>query len=138
MFCPQGTKAYQTFEEIPLVDVTNLTSPSVEACKAVADNVANACVEVGYFYAQNHDLPQDVIDEIFAAIKEFLNQPNEERMKAHIHKKVEFRGFESLFETKLDSKTSGDMKESFPMGLDKTDLAQGLLFPALTGKSVNN
>lgn len=26
-------------------------------------------------------------------------------MKGHIHKKVGFRGFESLFETKLDSKT---------------------------------
>jgi isopenicillin N synthase-like dioxygenase len=135
----RGTKAHHTFNEIPLVDVTDITSPSFEARKAVANNVAKACAEVGFFYAQNHDVPQDVIDEIFAAIKEFFDQPNEAKMEVHIHKKVGFRGFEPLFETKLDSKTRGDMKESFLMGPDKTDPAQELPFPPLTGQeSVNN
>ncbi|KAI7969649.1 hypothetical protein EIK77_000896 [Talaromyces pinophilus] len=129
----RGSKAYQTFEEIPLVDVTDITSPSFEGRKAVADKVAKPCAEVGFFYAQSHDVPQDIIDEIFAAIKEFFDQPNEEKMKVHIHKKVRFRGFEPPFEIKLDSKTRGDMKESFLMVPDKTDAAQDLPFPAHTG-----
>ncbi|KAF3389880.1 Isopenicillin N synthase [Talaromyces pinophilus] len=116
----RGSKAYQTFEEITLVDVTDITSPSFEGRTAVADKVAKPCAEVGFFYARSHDVPQDVIDEIFAAIKEFFDQPNEEKMTVHIHKK-----------------NRGDMKASFLMGPDKTDAAQELPFLAHTGESVN-
>lgn len=55
-------------------------------------------------------------------------------MKGHIHKKVGFRGFESLFETKLDSKTRGDMKGSFLMGPEKNDPVQELPFSPFTGQ----
>ncbi|KKK13989.1 hypothetical protein ARAM_000219 [Aspergillus rambellii] len=135
----RGGKGHETFNEIPLVDVTNITSPSFEARKAVADKVAKACTDVGFFYAQNHDVPQEIIDEIFAAIKEFFAQPHESKMEVHIHKKIGFRGFEPLFETKLDAKTRGDMKESFLMGPDKSDPDQELPFPPLTDQpSVNN
>ena len=119
--------------------MTDMASSSLAARQAVADKVGKACSDVGFFYAQNHPVPQDVIDEAFEASKEFFSQPEEVKMENHIHKVPNFRGFEPLFETKLDPKTRGDMKESFLIGPDETDGSLNLPFPPVTGKPpVNN
>lgn len=100
--------------------------------------MGKACRDVGFFYAQNHAVPQDVIDEAFEVVGKFFNQPLEIKMKNHIHKTSNFRGFEPLFETKLDPKSRGDMKESFLVGPDKTDANQPLPFPAVTNEPSSN
>lgn len=71
------------------MDVANLTSPFFKERKTVAEQGGQGPAPRLNSYAQSHDVPQDIINEIFAAIKEFFDQPNEEKMKAHIHKKVD-------------------------------------------------
>ncbi|KAM3068857.1 hypothetical protein ACMFMG_011019 [Clarireedia jacksonii] len=134
----RGPKAHETFDSIPLVDVRNMTSSSFEERNAVAKEIGRVCSEVGFFYAQNHPVPQDVIDEAFEVIAEFFSQPEEVKAECHIHKTQNYRGFEPLFETKLDPKSRGDMKESFLIGPDETDPDQNLPFPPVTGKPSPN
>ena len=48
-----GVDAKKTFDSIPTVDVANIFSPDLEVRRAIAQNVAKACEEVGFFYAVN-------------------------------------------------------------------------------------
>ena len=118
--------------------MTDMGSSSLAARQAVADKVAKACSDVGFFYAQNHPVPQNIIDKTFEAIARYFAQPEKVKMENHIHQRPDFRGFEPLFETKLDPKTRGDMKESFLAGFDETDGSQNLPFPPVTDKRPRN
>lgn len=133
-----GSNAYKTFDEIPLVDMTNLASSFIEERKAVAAEVIKVCSEVGFFYAQNHPVPQEVIDETFEALAKFFSQPNEVLAESHTKKTNNFRGFEQLFETKYDTKTRGDMRESFLIRANETDGDQDLPFSPDTDKPSAN
>ena len=134
----RGADAFDTFDEIPLVDMRDMTSPDLAKRQAVADKVGKACHEVGFFYAQHHPVPQDVLDRTFDAVANYFALPEEEKLKNHIHKVSNMRGFEPMFETRHDPKTKGDRKESFLAGYDETDENQDLPFPAVKGKPSGN
>lgn len=121
--------------------MTDMASPSLAARQAVADKVAKACSDVGFFYAQNHPVPQEIIDETFEAIVQYFSQPEEVKMENHTHKRTlgsGRQGYEPLFETKYDPKSRGNMKESFIAGFDETDGSQNLPFPPVTEKPSRN
>lgn len=134
----KGADAHETFNELPLIDMTDVASPSLAARQAVADKVAKACSNVGFFYAQNHPVPQKIIDEAFGAMAQYFSQPEKVKMENHTHKRPNFRGFEPLFETRVDPKTKGDLKESFLAGFDETDENQNLPFAPVTDKPPRN
>lgn len=49
----KGADAKETFEFIPIVDVTDALSPDLEVRKKLAAEVGRAVTEVGFFYAVN-------------------------------------------------------------------------------------
>jgi hypothetical protein len=49
----RGPNAKDTFEFIPIVDVSNIMSPDLELRKKLAAEVGRAVREVGFFYAVN-------------------------------------------------------------------------------------
>jgi isopenicillin N synthase-like dioxygenase len=59
------------------VDVTNMTSSSFEERMAVAKKVGRVCSDVGFFCAQNHPVPQDVVEKTFEVIMTFFSQSEE-------------------------------------------------------------
>lgn len=134
----KGADAYETFNELPLIDMTDIASPVLAARQAVADEVAKACSNVGFFYAQNHPVPQEIIDEVFEAIAQYFSQPEEVKMENHCHQSPDFRGFEPSYALKFDPKSKGDSKESFLAGFDETDGNQNLPFPPVTDKPPRN
>ncbi|KIW99318.1 uncharacterized protein Z519_00981 [Cladophialophora bantiana CBS 173.52] len=117
----RGAAAKKTFESIPVIDISGIFSSSLEDRKKVASEVGQACREVGFFYAENHNIPDEVIDQTFAAVKKFFDLSHEEKMEVHIHKSKALRGYEPLFETKMEGAGKGDMKEAFTMGDDATE-----------------
>jgi hypothetical protein len=102
-----GDKAKKTFHEIPMIDMSRMFSESLEDRKAVAAEVGRACREVGFFYAQNHKVSDDIIAATFDAISKFFSQDHDTKMETHINKSPFFRGYEPLFETKLDPTSRG-------------------------------
>lgn len=118
--------------------MTDMASPSLTARQAVTDKVGKACSDVRFFYAQNHPVPQDFIDETFEAVAQYFSHPEEVKMENHIHKRANFRGYEPMLETKMDAKTKGDMKEGFLAGFDETDGNQDLPFPPVADKPSSN
>jgi isopenicillin N synthase-like dioxygenase len=103
----RGADAKETFERIPVVDVSGLFSSNIEERKNVAQQIGKACREVGFFYAQNHNVPQSCIDETFESVKKFFGMPIEDKMEVHLHKNAALRGYEPLFETKMEGTGKG-------------------------------
>lgn len=103
----RGSAAKDTFESIPVVDVAGLFSNHPEDRRKVAENIGKACREVGFFYAENHDIPEGVINETFESVKKFFAMPKEDKMEVHLHKSAAMRGYEPLFETKMEGTGKG-------------------------------
>jgi len=120
----QGAERVSTFTAIPTIDFSNILSSDPEVRKELAAKVRDACSNVGFFYAQNHPVPEEVISKTFKAIADFFALPKEEKMEVHIQKNPAIRGYEPPFETKLDIKTKGDYKEAFSIGDDPLDPEQ--------------
>lgn len=68
--------------EIPVIDISPLRQGSLRARQVVADKIAEACRHVGFFYITGHGVAQALIDDAFAADKQFFDQPYADRMKS--------------------------------------------------------
>lgn len=102
-----GADAKDTFESIPVINVEGMFSESLEERKKVAAEIGRASREVGFFYAQNHSLSNELVKETFDAVEKFFALPLEDKMEVHIHKSNVVRGYEPLFETKMDPNSKG-------------------------------
>jgi isopenicillin N synthase-like dioxygenase len=77
----KGDQKKPTFETIPEVDFTNMSSPLLEERKGVAEKVGAAFKDSGFLYAVNHGIDERLQDELYDVIKEFFALPLEEKMK---------------------------------------------------------
>lgn len=102
-----GANAKVTFNEIPMIDMQRMFSSSLKDRKALAAEVGKACREVGFFYALNHDIPEEVIKSTFDAVAKFFALPEDVKMEAYIRKSSKYRGYEPLLDIRLDPSTRG-------------------------------
>src|SRR3989442_10932889 len=56
---------------IPLIDVGPAFRGEPGAVEAAAQEICRACERVGFFYLAGHGVPQPLIDDVFAASREF-------------------------------------------------------------------
>ncbi|MBP7566379.1 MAG: isopenicillin N synthase family oxygenase [Burkholderiaceae bacterium] len=100
--------------EMPILDLGDWIAggpiePLVEQFKA-------ACTATGFFYVKNHGVPQQVIDDVFAATRRYFALPLEERMKDQIDERFR-RGFMPMGVTQHPGHKP-DLKESYELGID--------------------
>jgi isopenicillin N synthase-like dioxygenase len=65
---------------IPVIDYGPYFAGAPGALDRVATEVAHACEEVGFFYALNHGVPDELIDRAFAASRRFHSLPLEQKL----------------------------------------------------------
>ncbi|KAH8197049.1 hypothetical protein TruAng_008800 [Truncatella angustata] len=82
----------------------------------IAKEIFKACHECGFFYIRNHGIPLELITETFSLLRRFFALDLDTKMIAHVQKNPAIRGYEPMLETRLDPRTSGDIKEAFTMG----------------------
>src|SRR5438445_578682 len=58
--------------QIPVIDYGPYFAGAPGALERVAAEVAHACETIGFFYALNHAIPDELIDRAFAASRRFL------------------------------------------------------------------
>lgn len=66
---------------LPVIDLSGLFTGSDEDKARVASELGAAARTSGFFYIRNHGIPQDLIDALFAASKQFHEQPRSIKMK---------------------------------------------------------
>ncbi|CAK7223966.1 hypothetical protein SBRCBS47491_005387 [Sporothrix bragantina] len=119
----KGEGRRPTFESIPQIDFTDMNG-SLEARQALAAQVKAAFTESGFLYSCNYGISVELQAEVLDIMKTFFTLPTEEKVKIHINHSPEIKGYECLFETKLDTHRRGDLKEALNFGDDPTEPEQ--------------
>ncbi|KAF2016757.1 hypothetical protein BU24DRAFT_423117 [Aaosphaeria arxii CBS 175.79] len=119
-----GKAAKDTFNELPKIDFRRIYSHDINDRKELAREVGAACRDIGFFYAVNHGVDEDLLNDTFEAVRKYFDLPTDIKMECHNQKTEKFRGYEAFLEGKLDPNTRGDLKEGFLMGEDATDPEQ--------------
>ncbi|UJR24682.1 hypothetical protein I4U23_006055 [Adineta vaga] len=103
------------FTQIPLIDFAPFLHGTDEDQQRVADQIGNACRNVGFFYLSNHDVPASLTERVYKEAERFFSQSIEEKMKLYIGSCPceNNRGYTPMFEEKLSLK--GDLKEGFDL-----------------------
>ncbi|GBE85083.1 Clavaminate synthase-like protein [Sparassis latifolia] len=125
-----------TFEEIPVIDVQDLMSSDPKVRRALADEIRDACTNVGFFYVENHTVQPSVIEGALAAAKNFFSLPLSEKMSLDIHKSANFKGYTALLGENTNPENRGDLHEGFDIGWEKMFGGSRSDDGAMTGNNV--
>jgi isopenicillin N synthase-like dioxygenase len=96
-----------SFTSIPVIDLAELDSPSLDARKKIARKIYDACSQCGFFYVENHGVSERVISETLDTLRHFFALGLDAKMDAHMHKNPAIRGYEPMLETRNDPRTKG-------------------------------
>lgn len=105
--------------EIPVIDIGPSFSPALRDRQTVAHQVHAACRDTGFFYVSNHNLPAGLVDDMFAASREFFARPMDDKMECSVKKSPAYRGYEWPGIQTLDPDSPPDLKEDFLFGIDR-------------------
>ncbi|KIN99678.1 hypothetical protein M404DRAFT_779875 [Pisolithus tinctorius Marx 270] len=105
------------FDSIPVVDIGCVSTPEERA--ALAQQIRDACMNVGFFYISNHGIPQETIDEVFSAMKAYFSLPLETKMKLYHKEVANFKGYAPVLDSNIDPANRGDLHESFEIGWEE-------------------
>ncbi|OJA18278.1 hypothetical protein AZE42_04986 [Rhizopogon vesiculosus] len=101
------------FQDIPVIDLSCATSPNDSERKALAHQIRDACMNVGFFYVKNHGISPECIDNVLNVIKEYFGLPVEEKMKLYHGNVGNFIGYSPVLDGNAEPGNSGDMREGF-------------------------
>ncbi len=110
------------FESIPVIDFAAMhqvdDTDQQTNQQAIAQQLYQACTQVGFFYIKNHGVPQPVIDQAFEQARQFFALPQSEKMQIHISRSPHHRGYVPLLEENTDPTAKGDLHEAFDCAMD--------------------
>ena len=68
--------------QLPIINISALTGDlhKVESRRSVAEQIRNACCEVGFFYITGHGVPVELQNRLEALSREFFAEPLEHKM----------------------------------------------------------
>lgn len=111
-------------EKIPLIDLTGLIGAEDDApgARAVAQEIAFALENIGFFYVTGHGVPDALNAGAFEMAKRLFALPLEEKMALHIkHSGPALRGYTELFGENTDPTRTQDLKEVFDIGPERAE-----------------
>ncbi|KAI0072208.1 Clavaminate synthase-like protein [Panus rudis PR-1116 ss-1] len=111
--------AETNFSHIPIIDLQDITSSDPARRKALARAVRDACINVGFLYVKNHNIPETIIEDALSASKEFFSLPTEKKMEIDIRKTPNYKGYTALLSSNNDPENAGDMHEGFEFGWEE-------------------
>ncbi|CAG8709761.1 991_t:CDS:2, partial [Scutellospora calospora] len=105
------SKMSKVYENIPIIDFSQFKT-NQQIC---AQQIKEACENLGFFYLKNHGISQETITEVFDIVKLYFEQPREEKLKFVMNGRL--HGYASMRQENLDiSRKVGDVKETFTVG----------------------
>ncbi|TAQ89253.1 hypothetical protein B7494_g2413 [Chlorociboria aeruginascens] len=107
-----------TAEEIPIIDLSTISSPSLEKRKELGAEIRAASVNTGFFYIRNHGIEEKVIMDAKKQLLAFFTQPMEKKMIIDADKSLYFNGYKGPRTTNISPGESVDVKESMAFRYD--------------------
>lgn len=125
-----------SFEKIPIIDITAASSTDPVARRVLANEIRDACINVGFFYIKNHGIAEDTITAAIDAGKKFFALPTSSKMDLDIHRSSNYKGYTALLGENTDPKGHGDLHEGFDLGWEEQDLEEMKNESAMSGGNV--
>jgi len=110
------------FKKVPVIDLSNISSDEFQLRRALANEVRDACMSVGFFYVKNHGIPEETIENAFNMSKKFFSLPLESKMAIENKKTSNFKGYSPLLSARNDPTNASDLQEGFELGWEELRL----------------
>jgi isopenicillin N synthase-like dioxygenase len=104
--------------ELPVIDVSDIYSPSLPARRQVAEQLRNACTNTGFFYIANHGINMKILNAAHAASLQFFRQPRAVKDRASSDQSQIFNGYQGPRSQRINPFESVDVRESFSWKYD--------------------
>ena len=101
---------------IPIVDLSEFTKGTAQQKYHFVEQLGKAFEDVGFVSVCNHGVPQELIDNYYAAIKKFFELPAEAKNKYEIPGLAGQRGYTSFGKEQAKGFDTPDLKEFWQMG----------------------
>ena len=101
------------FTRVPLVDFAGFREGAAYDKERVAREIGRALSDVGFFYLANHGIPQEDIDGVFAASRQFFAQPHALKETVSSENTKNHRGYFPIGGENVDPAHTRDLKEGF-------------------------
>ena len=99
---------------IPLIDFKRFDSGDENERRRISEEVNKAASEVGFMYAKNLGIDQNILQDAFNSSIKFFKQPLSEKSKLSYVQDMN-HGYQGVGEQRLDSQFAPDLKEAFTM-----------------------
>ncbi|KAH9030324.1 2OG-Fe-II oxygenase [Lactarius pseudohatsudake] len=119
--------ANTAFSEIPIIDLKDIGDPTPDVQRALAKQIRDACIDVGFFYVTNHGISEETIAAVLASMKTYFSLPLETKMELDNTKTPNFKGYNAVLSSNNDPAGTGDMHEGFEFGWEALDDTPGTL-----------
>ena len=109
----------QTVTQVPVIDCSSLTSSVLSERKEAAQQIYQACQDVGFLYLNNHSIAKDLLDRAFADAKAFFDLPLEVKSQLAWSDESNYlqkSGYIPFGKEVLDTSQLGDLKEVLDIG----------------------
>ncbi len=104
-------------KSIPIIDFAGTLAGDPAARARTVAAVYEACTQIGFFYITGHGIPQDLIDDTFAASREFYDIPDDRKTDVLVN--PNFRGHKPLeMQTGFKEERTKGGAEIYTVGLD--------------------
>jgi isopenicillin N synthase-like dioxygenase len=115
----------QNIERIPVVDL-GAGKVSTSGNQKLAQQIHEACRDIGFFYVINHGVPDALLSRQLADAMRFFDLPMDAKMLLSAESSRRRLGYEPMLRQVLDEGSAPDLKESFMYSLPDTALPSGL------------
>jgi isopenicillin N synthase-like dioxygenase len=103
---------------IPIINIESFLTNNQQGKAKVAAEISDACQHLGFFYIENHGVSHNLLSQIESQMHCFFNLPVKEKLKLHISKSSNHRGYFPVGEENALGNPNKDIKEGFDMALD--------------------
>lgn len=114
---PHQKNTHTAFQQLPIVDVSLLSSSDFSDRQKVAKQLGQAARDVGFLYVTGHGISAEIIDRLKARTREYFSQPHEKKMEDYIGNSVNHSGYVPEGEEQFASATV-DNKEAYDLSFD--------------------
>jgi len=105
------------FQQLPIVDVSLLSSTDFSDRQKVAQKLGKAARDVGFLYVTGHGISPEIIERLKTKTREYFSQPYEKKMEDYIGQSTNHSGYVPEGEEQFASATV-DNKEAYDLSFD--------------------
>lgn len=107
--------------EIPKIDLNHYISGDLQQQNQFVEKLYQGLVEFGFCILTGHDISQSIIEEGYAAVKEFFALPTETKIKYTTKEKGGQRGYTGFGKEHAKNQEKPDLKEFWHVGRELSE-----------------